>query len=522
MKVTCQSCTAKYTIADEKVLGKAVKIRCKKCGATILLDGTDPSALSSSSSPQAAPGTDSQPQSVPDRWSVNVAEGDQRTMALDEIVAAFRSGTLHQETYCWKDGMDDWLPLREIEPLRAACMAGDVLPPPPAVPETGRGAGEDLSPAARLPERAEASEAARNGSGALAPAAAKRAAGRAPAADLFAAVAQAGGEEDVLTSAPAKLPQAQDEAQKVTGARNENSVLFSLSALTSKPGDRAPLPTSEASGLIDIRQLSAQLAVEEKKSTRVDDIMNLSGGGAFSPTLTAPVFAPPSLEDYGPSTDSPDGGRAHGRNKGLILLALGAGALFIVGAVGVAALVMQGKGSEKAEKERLEPAGSESARAAAPAPTDTPSATTASPPTSAEPATGNAATAASENAGTKAPSNAPAPKQANAQPQAPKAAPAPAFAAFAVDTPFNLNEARSRLTSVASAAQSCKRPGGPLGTGRVVVLFAPSGVAQSATVTGPPFEGTSTGACVAGRFRAVRVPAFSGSPYSVAKSFTIN
>ena len=36
MKISCQSCAAKYTIADEKVVGKIVKIRCKKCSATIV------------------------------------------------------------------------------------------------------------------------------------------------------------------------------------------------------------------------------------------------------------------------------------------------------------------------------------------------------------------------------------------------------------------------------------------------------------------------------------------------------
>ena len=47
MKITCQACAAKYTIADEKVLGKVVKIRCKKCGATIVVNGNDPAAASS-------------------------------------------------------------------------------------------------------------------------------------------------------------------------------------------------------------------------------------------------------------------------------------------------------------------------------------------------------------------------------------------------------------------------------------------------------------------------------------------
>ncbi len=85
-----------------------------------------------------------------------------------------------------------------------------------------------------------------------------------------------------------------------------------------------------------------------------------------------------------------------------------------------------------------------------------------------------------------------------------------------------MGEAKARLAAAASAAQGCKKGDGPTGTGRVVVLFAPSGAAQSATISGPPFEGTPTGNCVAGRFRAVRVPAFSGSPFSVSKSFTIN
>jgi hypothetical protein len=85
-----------------------------------------------------------------------------------------------------------------------------------------------------------------------------------------------------------------------------------------------------------------------------------------------------------------------------------------------------------------------------------------------------------------------------------------------------MGEAKARLGATAEAVQSCKKPGGPTGSGRVVVLFAPSGAAQSVSVSGPPFEGTPTGACVAGRFRAVRVPAFSGSPFSVSKSFNIN
>src|SRR5215468_4576408 len=44
MKITCQSCQAKYTIADEKVTGRTVKIKCKKCGATIVVNADQAAA----------------------------------------------------------------------------------------------------------------------------------------------------------------------------------------------------------------------------------------------------------------------------------------------------------------------------------------------------------------------------------------------------------------------------------------------------------------------------------------------
>src|SRR5258708_31261326 len=104
MKISCQSCQSKYTIADDKVSGKVVKIRCKKCGATIVVNGSDGSSVAGAMSyvPDAP--------SAENAWTVNVAEGDQRTMTDDEIVSAFHAGVVTDETDCWRDGMADWLP----------------------------------------------------------------------------------------------------------------------------------------------------------------------------------------------------------------------------------------------------------------------------------------------------------------------------------------------------------------------------------------------------------------------------
>jgi hypothetical protein len=68
--------------------------------------------------------------------------------------------------------------------------------------------------------------------------------------------------------------------------------------------------------------------------------------------------------------------------------------------------------------------------------------------------------------------------------------------------------------------QSC-RGTGPRGAGHVRVMFGPEGHVASATVDGGPFPGTPAAACIASLFRGVRIPAFSGPPVTVGKSFTL-
>jgi hypothetical protein len=127
---------------------------------------------------------------------VNVAEGDQRSMDDAEIIAAYRSGVVNDETYCWKEGMPDWLPLREIAQLYGACTTGHGAGP--SDPPGDDAATKIQPPPAFLlgsspPTAAPAHAAAhtgQNGSGAHSPPGApvptaRRAPGRAPAADLF-------------------------------------------------------------------------------------------------------------------------------------------------------------------------------------------------------------------------------------------------------------------------------------------------------------------------------------------------
>ena len=50
MRIICENCSTKYSIADEKVRGKVFKIRCKKCGHIIVVKGVSdqPAAAASS------------------------------------------------------------------------------------------------------------------------------------------------------------------------------------------------------------------------------------------------------------------------------------------------------------------------------------------------------------------------------------------------------------------------------------------------------------------------------------------
>jgi predicted Zn finger-like uncharacterized protein len=294
MKITCQSCQSKYNVADDKVQGKIVKIRCRKCGATIVVNGTGGAATNGApDAGAAAAGGDAQ-------WHVNVTDTDQRTMTLAELVDAYNAGVVTQETFIWTDGMDDWKPLAEVEPVVSAlhASAGQMAVGTPGAFETpGVAAFEPApEPAAYEPPAPAAYEApAAFAAPAPAPEPKRAAVQRREARgrDLFATNA---GEEGVQTSAPAMtagLAPAGDAG--LTGQRNENSVLFSLAVLTKDADDR-PAPQEsrttanrEDSGLIDLKALAAR-AESMNSGSAAPDVFSAPIGLAPTP-LGAPLGA---------------------------------------------------------------------------------------------------------------------------------------------------------------------------------------------------------------------------------------
>ena len=62
---------------------------------------------------------------------------------------------------------------------------------------------------------------------------------------------------------------------------------------------------------------------------------------------------------------------------------------------------------------------------------------------------------------------------------------------------------------------------GQVGTGHATVTFAPTGGVQQVVVDDPSFGGTPAGRCIQTAFFNARVPAFTGAPVRVGKSFSL-
>src|SRR5688500_17618988 len=111
MKIVCESCGAKYSIADERVTGKVFKIRCKRCSEVIIVRGDQQAQPAAEQAPAGA----SHDQTA--IWHV-VVEGEQAgPYAPAQLAEMLSAGTVDWEAYVWTEGFDNWLPMRDVPDL---------------------------------------------------------------------------------------------------------------------------------------------------------------------------------------------------------------------------------------------------------------------------------------------------------------------------------------------------------------------------------------------------------------------
>jgi hypothetical protein len=92
--------------------------------------------------------------------------------------------------------------------------------------------------------------------------------------------------------------------------------------------------------------------------------------------------------------------------------------------------------------------------------------------------------------------------------------------AAAASAPGAFPEARATalVTGAAEMAKLCRMPGSVTGPGKVRVTFESSGLVSNVVVL-PPYAGTPAGACVAQKFKSVKIPSFTGAPVTLSKKF---
>lgn len=157
MKFLCPGCKAKYQISDQKVAGKTLKMNCRQCGEEIVIRGDSPGALPRTGGgppppppPAAAPSAlgagfrgqltsraPSPPAAAPDEWHVAINDIPVGPMRREEVGRKIAAGAVKPDSLAWREGLDDWLPVRNIPELAVLCQqAGQLSVPAPPAPMT--------------------------------------------------------------------------------------------------------------------------------------------------------------------------------------------------------------------------------------------------------------------------------------------------------------------------------------------------------------------------------------------------
>ncbi len=153
MQIVCPKCHTKYSLPDEKVAGKILKVRCKKCGNVIVVRGTK-DVLEKKKREHRERITSSRARAVlrqafeedsgafPDEemehsertqiammpkledfsqeaeWYLADSRGQFGPMSFQELVARLKRGEPEADAVVWREGFEDWRPIEEVPELK--------------------------------------------------------------------------------------------------------------------------------------------------------------------------------------------------------------------------------------------------------------------------------------------------------------------------------------------------------------------------------------------------------------------
>ena len=175
MKFLCDRCKTRYSIGDDRVRGKILKIRCKNCANVITVREGMPDAdveangrRGKSTTQAPAIQTDAPangalgaafasamtkpPPALEEEWYVSI-DGDQSgPFSLAEAQRWIAAKPFDAELHCWSEGFDDWLPVDKVSHFRGLRKKPPPPAAPPPLPRVGGGPRPLMSAAAPVEE----------------------------------------------------------------------------------------------------------------------------------------------------------------------------------------------------------------------------------------------------------------------------------------------------------------------------------------------------------------------------------
>ncbi len=141
MRFDCKHCGSKYTIADARVRSKILRIRCKNCKNIIeirnsrvsevpggVITPSRPNPLAPEPSPGVKPSPDVPKRTESDAilWFVAIDDTPVGPMSARKVRAHRRAKQVHDGSLVWKEGIPDWILLRECKQLIGLLAALDL------------------------------------------------------------------------------------------------------------------------------------------------------------------------------------------------------------------------------------------------------------------------------------------------------------------------------------------------------------------------------------------------------------
>lgn len=148
MNFSCDKCQRRYSIADEKVRGKTLKIRCKNCQNFISLVGPPEEVVESGDFEEVQSGARAEAAAAKNPW----AHETTRPVGLDPklewfamvrgeqvgplngpaLMAKVVAGEIDHRTYVWREGLGEWKRAGEVPELAAEMVQHQEEPRAPA------------------------------------------------------------------------------------------------------------------------------------------------------------------------------------------------------------------------------------------------------------------------------------------------------------------------------------------------------------------------------------------------------